>query len=80
MESQSQVAALAAAQGYYELAKAKALSPGGLHLYTFQRNVRARAFYEKHGFTVFDMNDGSRNEEKEPDVRYVWTPDGASGA
>jgi ribosomal protein S18 acetylase RimI-like enzyme len=54
------------------LEKAKALSPTGLHLYAFQRNTRARAFYEAHGFTVFDVNDGSRNEEGEPDVRYEW--------
>lgn len=54
------------------LDKAKALSPSGLHLYTFQRNSRARAFYEAHGFTVFDLNDGSRNEERQPDVQYEW--------
>jgi GNAT superfamily N-acetyltransferase len=54
------------------LDKAKALSPSGLHLYAFQRNSRARAFYEAHGFTVFDLDDGSRNEEGEPDVRYEW--------
>jgi ribosomal protein S18 acetylase RimI-like enzyme len=42
------------------LDKAKALSPSGLHLFAFQRNSRARAFYEAHGFTVFDLNDGSR--------------------
>jgi GNAT superfamily N-acetyltransferase len=54
------------------LEKAKALSPEGLHLYAFQRNLRARAFYEAHGFTVFDLNDGSRNEEREPDMQYEW--------
>ena len=54
------------------LEKAMALSPEGLHLYAFQKNQRARAFYERHGFTVFDLNDGARNEEGEPDVRYEW--------
>ena len=54
------------------LARAKALSPGRLRLFTFQRNIRARAFYEARGFTVVDTNDGSRNEEREPDVLYEW--------
>lgn len=54
------------------LEKAKALSPSGLRLFTFQRNTCARAFYEAHGFTVFDLHDGSRNEEGEPDVQYEW--------
>src|SRR5207244_1309411 len=32
------------------LATAREHSPGGLRLYTFQKNGAARAFYEKHGF------------------------------
>jgi len=56
------------------LAKAKTLSPDGLRLFTFQRNARARAFYEAHGFSVVDMNDGARNEENEPDILYAWLP------
>ena len=55
------------------LAEARALSPERLHLFTFQRNSRARALYEAHGFVAIDFNDGSRNEEREPDVKYVWT-------
>jgi putative acetyltransferase len=43
-----------------------------LSLWTFQRNKRARSFYEKHGFVTISETDGSRNEEKEPDVMYVW--------
>lgn len=39
----------------------------------FQRNTGARAFYERHGFVAVDFNDGSRNEEKEPDATYRWT-------
>ncbi len=55
------------------VAMAKQESPGRLRLFTFQRNARARAFYEAHGFRIVDLNDGSRNEECEPDVRYEWT-------
>jgi len=43
-----------------------------LHLFTFQRNARARAFYEAHGFRLVDLSDGARNEEGEPDARYDW--------
>ena len=55
------------------LAQAKALRSGQLRLFTFRRNERARAFYEAHGFRIVDLNDGSRNEEGEPDVLYEWT-------
>jgi GNAT superfamily N-acetyltransferase len=44
-----------------------------LRLYTFQANVNARAFYEKHGFVVEELTDGARNEEKMPDATYLWT-------
>jgi putative acetyltransferase len=43
-----------------------------LRLWTFQRNKRARGFYEYHGFVAISETDGSRNEEKEPDVMYSW--------
>ncbi|MBB5280871.1 GNAT family N-acetyltransferase [Pacificimonas flava] len=43
-----------------------------LRLYTFQSNVGARAFYEKHGFIIEEMTDGERNEEKMPDITYIW--------
>ena len=43
-----------------------------LQLYTFQANMRARALYERHGFEVEELTDGSRNEERMPDVRYGW--------
>src|SRR3954449_1992421 len=39
-----------------------------LSLRTFQPNKRARSFYQKHGFVAVSETDGSRNEEKEPDV------------
>jgi GNAT superfamily N-acetyltransferase len=49
-------------------------SPGGLTLYTFQVNDRARRFYERNGFVAEWFGDGSTNEEGQPDVRYVWRP------
>src|SRR5581483_9867157 len=52
---------------------AKQRASGRLYLYTFQRNERARVFYESQGFRVVDRSDGARNEEGEPDLRYEWT-------
>ena len=43
-----------------------------LDLWTFQQNVRARAFYEHKGFSPVEFTDGEGNEEKTPDVRYEW--------
>jgi GNAT superfamily N-acetyltransferase len=43
-----------------------------LRLWTFQRNDRARAFYERRGFVAIDQTDGARNDEREPDVLYEW--------
>lgn len=43
-----------------------------LRLWTFQRNKRARRFYERHGFVAIEMANGSENEEREPDVLYRW--------
>ena len=43
-----------------------------LHLWTFQRNARARSFYEARRFVLLEETDGTRNEEKEPDALYVW--------
>jgi putative acetyltransferase len=54
------------------MARAKAENPGGLRLYCFQVNARARAFYERHGFIVEAQRDGSSNEEGAPDILYVW--------
>jgi hypothetical protein len=45
-----------------------------LRLHVFQRNARARAFYEHRGFRVDALRDGSQNEEREPDAVYVWAP------
>ena len=43
-----------------------------LQLWTFQRNAPARRFYEARGFVLVEQTDGTRNEEKEPDARYLW--------
>jgi GNAT superfamily N-acetyltransferase len=59
------------------LALAKRRSPRRLDLFTFQRNRRARAFYERNGFVAIALGDGSGNEEGEPDVLYEWRPAGA---
>ncbi|GAA2953938.1 GNAT family N-acetyltransferase [Streptomyces enissocaesilis] len=53
---------------------AKERSPGGLELWSFQVNGPAHRFYARHGFRAAERTDGSRNEEREPDVRYVWAP------
>jgi 8-oxo-dGTP pyrophosphatase MutT (NUDIX family)/ribosomal protein S18 acetylase RimI-like enzyme len=52
------------------LRHAMAAQPAGLELYTFQRNLRARRFYEGFGFVPVAF--GTDNEEREPDIRYRW--------
>jgi GNAT superfamily N-acetyltransferase len=44
-----------------------------LQLWTFQKNLAARRFYERRGFVLMCETDGSANEEKEPDALYLWT-------
>ncbi|MFE9770119.1 GNAT family N-acetyltransferase [Streptomyces sp. NPDC005931] len=56
------------------VALAKERSPRGLSLWTFQVNEAARRFYQRHAFEAVEHTDGSGNEEREPDVRYVWRP------
>jgi len=46
-----------------------------LQLWTFQRNVRARRFYEAAGFRLVRETDGANNEESEPDALYRWEGD-----
>jgi GNAT superfamily N-acetyltransferase len=53
---------------------AKRLYPDGLQLWTFASNSAARRFYERHGFAAVEFTDGASNEERAPDVRYVWDP------
>ena len=56
------------------LEKAKARRPVGFRLWVFQRNAGARDFYERHGFRLVELTDGSGNEENEPDALYQWAP------
>ena len=53
------------------LRKARECSPAELRLHTFQRNDRARVFYEKHRFHVVALG-VSPAPELEPDVEYRW--------
>ena len=43
-----------------------------LQRWTFQRNTRARRFYQARGVALVRETDGARNEEKEPDALYCW--------
>lgn len=56
------------------LEHAKMRRPAGLQLWVFQRNAGARWFYERHGFSLVELTDGSTNEEREPDALYEWRP------
>lgn len=53
---------------------AKERRPDGLELFCFQVNVRARRFYERHGFVPVTFGDGMGNMERQPDVLYRWEP------
>lgn len=55
-----------------ELAKSR--RPDGLQLRTFASNSGSQRFYERHGFVAVERSAGRANEEKQPDIRYVWTP------
>ena len=55
------------------LDKAKEQSSGRLTLYTFEVNINARRFYEKHGFKIIAR--GHENEENLPDLLYEWISD-----
>jgi len=50
---------------------AKELAPAGLSLHTLQRNTRAAAFYERHGFRVVSTGIGRVGL---PNAQYAWTP------
>jgi GNAT superfamily N-acetyltransferase len=56
------------------VAVAKERRPAGLDLYCFAVNGRARQFYEREGFQAIAFGDGTRNEERQPDIRYAWRP------
>jgi ribosomal protein S18 acetylase RimI-like enzyme len=56
------------------LGEVRRYSPDGVSLHVFQQNTGARAFYERHGFTVLDTSDGERNMENLPDMTLRWRP------
>ena len=56
------------------LALAKERRPSGLRLQVFQQNVGARRLYEREGFTLVGLADGSGNQEGEPEAFYEWRP------
>jgi GNAT superfamily N-acetyltransferase len=55
------------------LDEVKRNSPGRLTLHVFQLNTDACEFYARHGFTVVERTDGSRNMERLPDQTMEWT-------
>lgn len=60
-------------QGIGPTLLAKALEDGTTRdLWTFQKNARARKFYEDRGWTLVELTDGQANREREPDARYRW--------
>ena len=58
------------------LAAAKEENFRGLRLHVFQRNLSGRRFYERRGFRLVELRDGSSNEEGEPDAVYEWMGSG----
>jgi GNAT superfamily N-acetyltransferase len=54
------------------LAVAKRERPHDLRLWTFQTNIGAQRFYERHGFVEVRRTDGRDNEERAPDVLYAY--------
>lgn len=54
------------------VAEAKRILSAPIQLYTFQQNHAARRFYERRGFVAVEFTDGSRNEERCPDILFRW--------
>ncbi|MBW4444634.1 MAG: GNAT family N-acetyltransferase [Plectolyngbya sp. WJT66-NPBG17] len=54
------------------LDRAKAICPQGLTLCTLQENIRARSFYERHGFKAGKQSVNPFNQQ--PNIEYRWTP------
>lgn len=52
--------------------KAKETLGSPIRLCTFQQNTNAQRFYERHGFRIIELRDGSANEEGCPDAVYEW--------
>lgn len=51
-------------------------SADSIRLWTFQCNKRARHFYERRSFRIERETDGADNEERQPDVLYLWEREG----
>jgi len=56
--------------GFHLLQWAKRNSAGSLWLYTFERNQRARQFYESNGFEIVER--GFEEEWQLDDLKLVW--------
>lgn len=52
------------------LNQAKTICPQGLSLHTLQENVRARSFYERHGFKPGKLSVNAFN--RQPNIEYIW--------
>jgi len=50
----------------------KQISPSGLRLWCFAGNTSGIAFYTSQGFRIIEETDGSRNEERSPDLLFAW--------
>lgn len=48
-------------------------SASNIGLWTFQKNFRAQAFYCRNGFVEDKRTDGQGNDEKLPDIYFIWT-------
>jgi GNAT superfamily N-acetyltransferase/chorismate mutase len=46
--------------------------PEGFALWVFESNAPARHFYGSRGLVELERTDGSRNEERAPDIRMAW--------
>lgn len=55
-----------------ELLKQLQVKQPQLGLWTFAANTLAQAFYLRHGFVEMRRTDGADNDEKLPDIWYVW--------
>lgn len=60
--------------GYLLFRQAQEALPRGFRFWVFQRNERARGFYERRGARLIELGDGSGNEEGAPDALYEWMP------
>jgi hypothetical protein len=54
------------------LNQAKKIDPDGLRLTTLEQNIKARRFYEKHGFVPGVTGINPINEQ--PNIEYYWSP------